>query len=139
MSGRAGQPVRFLLVGGAGYVVNLAVFAVLVAAGTRYVVASVLSYLVSNALMYLGNRYFTFRLGHEGFWSAYARYVLVGFVVVALNAGVLALLVEGGHLDETLAQALSLLAVTPVAFVLFKRWTFRLGPVRGSGQPAAPA
>ncbi len=76
--------------------------------------------------MYLGNRYFTFRLGNDGFWTAYGRYLLVGLVVVALNAVVLALLVEGAGLDETLAQALSLLVVTPVAFVLFKRWTFRL-------------
>jgi putative flippase GtrA len=123
---RAAQPARFLVVGGAGYGVNLLTFAVLVAAGMKYVAASIVSYLVSNALMYLGNRYFTFRLGNEGFWSAYGRYLLVGFVVVALNAVVRALLVEGAGLDETLAQALSLLIVTPAAFVLFKRWTFRL-------------
>ena len=122
----AAQPARFLLVGAAGYGVNLLTFALLVGAGVGYVLAAVGSYLVSNALMYLGNRYFTFGLGHAGFWSAYARYVLVGFVVVALNAAVLATLVEWAGLDETLAQALSLLAVTPVAFVLFKRWTFRL-------------
>jgi putative flippase GtrA len=102
-------------------------FFCVVAAGVRYVLASVVSYLVSNVLMYLGNRYFTFRLGNDGFWSAYARYLLVGLVVVAMNAAVLALLVEGLGLDETLAQALSLLAVTPPAYVMFKRWTFRLG------------
>ena len=123
---RAAQPARFLVVGAAGYGVNIAAYAVLVAAGMKYVLASVVSYLVSNALMYLGNRYFTFRLGHDGFWSAYARYLLVGLVVVAMNAVVLAALVEGLGLDETLAQALSLLAVTPPAYVLFKRWTFRL-------------
>ena len=123
---RAAQPARFLVVGAAGYGVNLLTFALLVGAGVGYVLASIASYLVANALMYLGNRYFTFRLGHDGFWSAYARYLLVGFVVVALNAALLAALVEGAGLDETLAQALSLLAVTPVAFVLFKRWTFRL-------------
>lgn len=123
---RAAQPARFLVVGAAGYAVNLLTFAVLVAADTPYVLAAVASYLVSNALMYLGNRYFTFRLGNDGFWSAYARYLLVGLAVVVMNAAVLALLVEGLALDETLAQALSLLAVTPVAYVLFKRWTFRL-------------
>ena len=123
---RVAQPARFLVVGAGGYVVNVATFALLVGAGVRYVLASILSYLVSNALMYLGNRYFTFRLGHDGFWAAYGRYLLVGLAVVALNAAVLALLVEGVGLDETLAQALSLLAVTPVAFVLFKRWTFRV-------------
>jgi putative flippase GtrA len=123
---RAAQPLRFLAVGAAGYGVNLLTFALLVRTGVGYVLASIASYLVANALMYVGNRYFTFRLGHDGFWSAYARYLLVGCVVVALNAVVLAALVEGAGLDETLAQALSLLAVTPVAFVLFKRWTFRL-------------
>ena len=123
---RAAQPARFLVVGAAGYGINLGVYALLVAAAVQYVAASVASYLISNVLMYLGNRYFTFRLGHEGFWAAYGRYLVVGLVVVALNAGVLALLVEVAGLDETLAQALSLLAVTPVAFVLFKRWTFRL-------------
>lgn len=123
---RAARPARFLVVGAAGYAVNLLTFAGLVAVDTKYVLASVLSYLVSNALMYLGNRYFTFRLGNDGFWSAYARYLLVGVVVVAMNAAVLAVLVEGFGLDETLAQALSLLAVAPAAYVLFKRWTFRL-------------
>jgi putative flippase GtrA len=123
---RAAQPARFLVVGAFGYGVNLLTFALLVEAGLEYVLASVLSYLVANALMYLGNRFFTFRLGNDGFWSAYARYLLVGLVVVVLNAVVLAILVEVAGLDEMLAQALSLLAVTPVAFVLFKRWTFRL-------------
>ena len=123
---RVGQPVRFLVVGTGGYVVNLAVFAGLDALGTPYVPASVLSYAVANALMYLGNRYFTFRLGHEGFWSAYARYMLVGAVVVGLNAAILAALVEGTGINAVLGQAISLLLITPVAFVLFKRWTFRI-------------
>jgi putative flippase GtrA len=120
------EPARFLVVGALGYGVNLVVFALLTAADVPYVAASVVSYLVSNALMYVGNRYFTFRLGHTGFWSAYGRYLLVGLLVVALNAAILALLVEGFGLDELLSQALSLLAVTPAAYVLFKRWTFRI-------------
>ena len=123
---RAARPARFLVVGAGGYVVNVAAFALLVGAGMKYVPASAVSYLVSNALMYLGNRYFTFRLGHGGFWAAYLRYICVGLVVIAMNAAVLALLVEGLGLDETLAQALSLLVVTPPAYVLFKRWTFRV-------------
>jgi putative flippase GtrA len=120
------QPIRFLIVGAAGYLVNLGVFTGLVAAGVGYIASSILSYFVSNALMYLGNRYFTFRLGHEGFWAAYLRYMVVGVVVVALNAGVLAALVEGTGIDARIGQAISLLAVTPVAFVLFKRWTFQI-------------
>jgi putative flippase GtrA len=120
------QPVKFLIVGAAGYLINLAIFAGIYALGMPYVPASIVSYFISNAFMYLGNRYFTFGLGHEGFWGAYLRYMIVGTVVVGLNAGVLTALVEGTGIDPRLGQAISLLAVTPVAFVLFKRWTFRL-------------
>jgi hypothetical protein len=92
------------------------------------VAASIGAYAISNALMYLGgNRYFTFRLGHEGFWGAYLRYVIVGGVVAGLNAAILALLVEVADVHPQLGLAISLLIVTPVAYVLNKRWTFQLG------------
>ena len=67
---RLGQPAKFVLVGAIGYVVNLLAFAGLYGAGTPYAAASIVSYFLSNALMNFGNRYFTFRLGHEGFWPA---------------------------------------------------------------------
>jgi putative flippase GtrA len=128
MSAGLPQPIRFVLVGAAGYGVNLAAFAALYGLGTAYVAASVAAYLVSNALMYLGNRYFTFALGHHGFWAAYARYVAVGLVVAALAALILACLVEGLRIDPRLGQGLALALVTPVAFLLTKRWTFQLRP-----------
>jgi putative flippase GtrA len=121
-----GEPARFLAVGAAGYTVNVGVFALVCAAGTAYGAAAVASYLVSNALMYVGNRYVTFRLGHDGFLPGYLRYLVVGLLVVALNVLVLAGLVEGGGFEPHVAQALALLAVTPVAFVANKRWTFQL-------------
>ena len=122
---RIGQPLKFVLVGAGGYVVNLLAFAALFEGGVRYVVASVTAYFISNVLMYLGNRYYTFRLGHAGFWSAYVRYLIVGLVVAGLTAAVLVLLVGVVGLHPTFGQALALLIVTPVAFILFKRWTFR--------------
>ena len=127
------QPVKFLLIGAGGYVVNLAAFALLYALDIPYVAASIGAYAISNALMYLGNRYFTFRLGQEGFWGAYLRYVIVGGVVAGLNAAILALLVEVTDVHPQLGLAISLLIVTPVAFVLNKRWTFQLGPATATG------
>ena len=120
------QPIKFVIVGAAGFVVNLAVFALLYELGVPYLADSIASYAISNALMYIGNRYFTFALGHEGFWPAYARYAVVGTAIVALNAAVLAVLVEVAGLHPTLGQAVSLIVLTPVAFYLNKRWTFRL-------------
>jgi putative flippase GtrA len=122
----AAQPIKFLIVGGGGYVVNLGIFAALHAAGLEYALNAVVSYFIANAFMYLGNRYFTFRLGNEGFWDAYLRYMLVGAVVAGLNVGILAALVEGTGIDSRIGLAISLLLITPPAFVLFKRWTFRL-------------
>ena len=121
----ASQPVKFVLVGAGGYFVNLAVFAGLLQLGVPYLLDSIVSYFVSNAMMYFGNRYYTFGLGHDGFWRGYVRYILVGLVVAGLNAIVLAFLVETIGLYAVYGQALSLLLITPVAFVLNKRWTFQ--------------
>jgi putative flippase GtrA len=63
---------------------------------------------------------------HEGLLPGYARYVAVGLLVATLNVLVLAALVEGVGLDPRLGQALSLAALTPLAFLANKRWTFRL-------------
>ena len=122
----AAQPAKFLIVGAGGYAVNLAIFAALHTTGVTYVLNSIVSYFVANALMYVGNRYFTFRLRHDGFWSAYLRYIIVGAVVAGLNTGILAALVQGTGIDSRIGVAISLLVVTPIAFVLFKRWTFRI-------------
>jgi len=121
------QPVRFALVGAGGYAVNLVAFTTLFGLGCAYAAASLVAYLASNALMYVGNRYFTFRPGHSGFWSAYLRNLSVAGIVAGLNAALLTSLVAGAGAEPRLGQALSLAALTPFAFVLNKRWTFRLG------------
>lgn len=126
MSAALGQPVRFLIVGTAGYFVSVGVFAALYALAVPYVAASILSYLIANALTYVGNRYFTFRLGHERFFVAYLSYIVAGLVVVGLVVVILAVLVERVGMDPVVGQAIALAVSTPVAFVLFKRWTFRL-------------
>lgn len=128
MNERLGQPITFLLVGMGGYALNLAAFAAFLTLGVRYLAASLLAYFLSNAAMYVGNRYLTFRLSHKGFWRAYRRYVVAGSVVAGLSALILAALVEGAGADARLGQALSLAAVTPVAFLLSKRWAFRPRP-----------
>jgi putative flippase GtrA len=123
-----GQPARFVLVGAGGYAANLALFAAFYSLGTAYLAASITAYFVSNGFMYVGNRYFTFELGHDGFLSAYGRYVLVGAVVVALNGVLLVGLVEAAGAEPPLGQTIALAAITPVAFLLNKRWTFSQRP-----------
>ena len=87
-----------------------------------------LAYLVSNAGMYLGHRYFTFGLSHRGFVSAYLRYAVVGGVVAALTALLLGAFVEAAGMDPHLSQALALAVLVPLSFLLSKRFAFRLDP-----------
>lgn len=128
MSPRVGQPVKFVLVGVGGFALNLLVFTALFGVGLRYLAASLLAFAASNAAMYLGNRYFTFGLGHEGLLPAYLRYAVVGGIVAALTAVLLAAFVEGLGLDPRVGQALALNVLVPVAFRLSKRFAFRLEP-----------
>lgn len=125
---RLGPPVRFLLVGAGGYGLNICAFTLLSFLGTQYAAASVSAYLISNGAMYVGNRYLTFGLSHDGFLAAYVRYVAVGAIVATLAALLLTLLVEGVGTDARLGQALALAALVPLSFLLSKRWAFRVHP-----------
>jgi putative flippase GtrA len=126
MLGRLGQPAKFIVVGICGFGVNLLAFTGLFDRGTWYLAASALAFMVSNAAMYVGNRYFTFGLSHDGFLAAYVRYALVGGVVAVLTALLLAVFVEGLELDPRVGQALALCLLIPIAFVLSKHYAFRL-------------
>lgn len=128
MSARLAQPVKFLFVGIGGFVLNLCAFTALFGLGTWYLAASVIAYLVSNGAMYLGNRYFTFGLSHRGLVRAYLRYLVVGGLVAALTALLLAAFVEGLGMDPRPGQALALTALVPLSFLLSKRFAFQLKP-----------
>jgi putative flippase GtrA len=122
------QLVKFCVVGGTGYVVNLAVYTVLVAGfDVHYLPAAVCSFLVAVTNNYTWNRLWTFR--HERGHVAYQgmRFLVVSTLALGANLLVLHLLVSAG-LDEVLAQAIAIVLVTPVNFVGNKLWSF--GPRR---------
>jgi putative flippase GtrA len=128
VTSRLPQPVKFLLVGIGGFVLNVLAFTALFDLGTWYLAASFVAFMSSNAAMYVGNRYFTFGLSHSGFLAAYVRYAVVGGVVAGLTALLLAGFVEVVGLDPRLGQALAISVLVPVAFLLSKRFAFRLRP-----------
>lgn len=117
--------VRFSLVGASGYVVNLAVFSLLVhAAGADYRVAAVGAFLVAVTNNFLWNRGWTFRAraGHAGFQAA--RFLAVSVGAFAFGLLVLELLVAGAGVPEVPAQATAILAATPLSFLGNKLWSF---------------
>ena len=116
---------KFCTVGAIGYVVNLAVYTILLNwAGLHYIVAAVGSFLVAVANNYVLNRIWTFRVerGHVG--AQGWRFLVVSTVSLLANLAALHLLVTAG-LGEIVAQAIAIVIVTPLNFVGNKLWSFR--------------
>ena len=118
------QLVRFLVVGASGYVVNLAIFSVALLAGLHYIPAAIVAFIVAWVNNFLLNRYWTFRAGGDAMMGQGARYLLVSLVALGANLAILQLLIDAG-LGETLSQAVAIALVTPLSYLLSRRWSFR--------------
>jgi putative flippase GtrA len=119
------QLAKFCAVGASGYVVNLAVFTLLVREfDVHYMAAAVCSFVVAVANNYLWNRLWTFRYDRGHFYYQGLRFFVVSWCALAANLVVLRALVYLG-LDEIAAQAIAIIVVTPVNFVGNKLWSFR--------------
>jgi dolichol-phosphate mannosyltransferase len=120
------QLVRFCVVGASGYVVNLAVYTLLLkAVGLHYLVAATCSFLVAVTNNYTWNRLWTFRgqrghVAYQGF-----RFLVVSTIALCANLILLYLLVAVG-VEKVLAQAIAIVLVTPWNFVGNKLWSFGL-------------
>jgi len=120
------QLVRFGIVGGVGFAVNLAVYALFVhPIGADYHVAAVAAWLVAVVNNFVLNRHWTFDARDD-----LARFQAIRFLVVSLAAfGVslllLTLLVESANVAKVPAQALAVAASTPLNFLGNKLWSFR--------------
>jgi dolichol-phosphate mannosyltransferase len=120
------QLLRFAAVGASGYVVNLAVFTLAVhGAGLDYLVAAVMAFVVALANNFFWNRGWTFRAGegHAGFQAA--RFLVVSLVAFGFNVLLLFALVEFAGMPKVPAQAIAIIAATPLNYVGNKLWSFR--------------
>lgn len=119
------QLLRFCAVGASGYAVNLAVFATLVhALGVHHLPAAVGAFLVAWTNNFILNKWWTFRRHGLSATQQGARYMAVSLVALGLNLMLLEAMVRGGA-PELPAQALAIAVVTPVNFLLNRRWSFR--------------
>jgi putative flippase GtrA len=118
------QLAKFCAVGGIGYVINLAVYTVLLHAGLHYLVAATCSFLVAVTNNYFMNRYWTFhdRRAHVGVQGFQFLVVSAGSLVA--NLLVLHVLISLGA-GKLVAQAIAIILVTPLNFVGNRLWSFR--------------
>jgi putative flippase GtrA len=120
------QLVRFGLVGAVGFIVNLAVFALLVhALGVQYLIANVVAWLVAVLNNFILNRHWTFdaKDGQARFQAI--RFFAVSAIAEGFSLLILTLLVEGGGMAKLPAQAIAVACSTPLNFLGNKLWSFR--------------
>ena len=120
------QLVRFALVGGVGFVINIAVYAALVhGAGMDYHVASVLAWLVAVINNFVLNRHWTFDASEGRAHFQAMRFFVVSLVALGANQLLLTVFVENAHLAKVTAQALAVAGSMPLNFLGNKLWSFR--------------
>lgn len=119
------QLVKFCLVGGSGFLVNLTVFALATELlGLHHLEGAGVAYVVAVTNNFLWNRLWTFRArdGHAGFQAA--RFFAISTAAALLAAGILEVLVSVVGVAELPAQAVSIVMATPLNFVGNKMWSF---------------
>jgi putative flippase GtrA len=119
------QLIQFSLVGGSGFLVNLAVYTfALDYLHIHYLAAATLSFLIAASNNYLWNRVWTFRdqRGHLAYQGI--RFLVVSALAYGANLLFLSAFVHLG-LGKVVAQVAAIVLVTPVNFVGNKLWSFR--------------
>ena len=120
------QLVRFGLVGGVGFIVNVAVYALFVhSVGLDYRAASVVAWLVAVMNNFVLNRHWTFeaREGRAHFQAM--RFLIVSLVAEVFSLLLLTLFAQGAGIAKIPAQALAVAASMPLNFLGNKLWSFR--------------
>jgi dolichol-phosphate mannosyltransferase len=116
---------KFACVGASGYVVNLAVYTLLLKqADIHYLAAATASFLVAASWNYWWNRHWTFREQRGSFALQGARFFAVSALVYLAGIGMLSLLVSLG-VGKIAAQAIAIVLATPLNFLGNKLWSFR--------------
>src|SRR3954467_6997729 len=121
------QLAKFFAVGGSGYVINLCVFAFCVKVlNIHHLVAATAAFVVAVMNNFWWNRHWTFRArgGHAGFQAA--RFFTISIAAFLFAAAILEVLVSVAGVAELPAQAISIVAATPLNFIGNKMWSFRI-------------
>jgi putative flippase GtrA len=121
------QLMKFCAVGASGYVVNLCVFALFIGPlDAHHLIAATAAFVVAVLNNFWWNRHWTFRArgGRAGFQAA--RFFTVSVAAFVFAAAMLELLVSVVGVAELPAQAISIIAATPLNFIGNKMWSFRI-------------
>jgi len=132
------QFVKFGIVGISNTLLTLVVYTVLLKVfGVWYLAASAIGFAVGATNGFLLNRRWTFR-EHVGDALTPVRWGIVQSGGLAINEGLLYLLVHDGRLDKLVAQVCATAVVTVTTFIVNRAWTFRVHAPVAADVPGAP-
>jgi putative flippase GtrA len=134
------QFMKFALVGVSNTLITLAVYTFLLkVAGVWYLAASAIGFVVGAINGFLLNRRWTFR-EHVGDALTPVRWGVVQSCGLAVNEGMLYVLVHDAHLEKVLAQVAATVIVTITTFLANRAWTFRVrsAVAVAGGSPGGP-
>jgi len=117
--------MRFGAVGASGYLVNLAVFWLAINAKVEYRAAAAAAFAVALVNNFAWNRLWTFRDTPGRIHGQALRFVVVSGAAFLVSLAVLSVLVRDAGVPTLPAQAVAILAVTPMSFLANKLWSFR--------------
>jgi putative flippase GtrA len=117
------QLAKFGVVGLSGYVIYIALYAVLLGLGAH--VAAAIAFVVSAANNYWWNRHWTFveTKGHFGYQGM--RFFLVSAIAFGANQFWLFVFLDWIGLGKIVSAAIAVVFVTPLNFIGNKLWSFR--------------
>ena len=123
------ERIRFVLTGGANMGIRYVVFALLVwiFSSIHYQWLLAMTWLLSTVWAYFSYKYLVFQTAGNH-WKEYFKSVMVWCLSYLINAGMLAFLTGLGKMNVYLAQALSIVVITIVNYLLFKHFAFRGSP-----------
>lgn len=135
----ADERARFVVVGGLNTVLAYGLFVLFeVTLGGRYLLSLGLSYLLATLVAFALHRRVTFAVsGRAGIVADFLRFESVYVVMLAANAVLLPLLVEGAGLSSLPSQAAIVVLTTVMSYLGHKFFSFRRPPRPGSD--TAPA
>ena len=121
------QLAKFCIVGSSGYVVNLCVFALCVSAfEMHHLLAATVAFVAGVTNNFWWNRHWTFRAKAGRADVQAPRFFTVSVVAFLFALVVLELLVSVVGVTELPAQAIAIVAATPLNFIGNKMWSFAI-------------
>lgn len=126
------QFIKFGMVGITNTAVSYAIYALILWLGGHYLVASVVSFVISVAWSYLLNNRFVFKKSEDEtrvWWKALLKaYVSYGITGLVLANILLYLWIDVLGINQYLAFVINLVFTIPVNFLLNKLWAFKTEP-----------